>query len=152
MTTINERLKQKKFKNNGQAAFLSILTAAAHLKEEFGKVCAKESISIQQYNILRILMGVYPDGYPRCDITDRMIEKAPDTTRLIDRLLKQDLVIREKCEDDKRQSITKISEKGIKLVKKMNTKVDQFEAHFEKEIGTDTCLEFIKINERVLNL
>jgi len=152
MATIGERLKQKKFRSTGQQAFLSLLTAAAHLKERFGNVCAKEKISIQQYNILRILNGVHPRGYARCEITNRMIEKAPDTTRLIDRLVKQGLVIREKCDEDKRQSITKISAKGIGLIEKLDYEVDKFETHFEKEIGSDSCREFVKINEKILNI
>lgn len=151
MVSIAEKLKQKNFRSAGQEAFLSLLTAAAHLKELFGVLCSKENISIQQYNILRILKGAFPEGYPRCDITERMIEKAPDTTRLIDRLVKQQLAVREKCMEDKRQSITKITTTGLELLEKLDKEVRSFESSFEKSIGKDTCRTYVAINEKILN-
>jgi DNA-binding MarR family transcriptional regulator len=152
MITIKDKLRQKEFKTEGQKVFLSVLVAAAYLKEQFSYVCGKEKISLQQYNILRILKGAYPQGYARCHISERMIEKSPDITRLIDRLLKQGLVRRDKGSDDKRQSITKITDKGIELIQRLDLEVENFEAQLVKKLGTGRCNDLIEINEQILNL
>lgn len=152
MISINDRIKQKKFKNDGQAALLSLMVAASHLKEQFSIVCKKENITIQQYNILRILKGKYPDGYARCDITERMIERAPDTTRLIDRMIKLKLVEKQKCNEDARRSLTKITSKGLDVIKKMNTEEEKFQKSIENKLGSEACRSLVNFSEKIINL
>ncbi|MCS6808776.1 MAG: MarR family transcriptional regulator, partial [Bacteroidota bacterium] len=75
-------------------AVTHLLVAADALRQRFDKVCGEYGITYTQYSILRILEKAYPNGYPRCEIMMRMIERAPDTTRLLDRLEHQGLVER----------------------------------------------------------
>ena len=95
MSVLNEWIKQTKFSSASQEAILNIMLTSSLLRNRLNALCSEYDISLQQFNILRILKGALPDGYPRCQISERMVEKAPDTTRLIDRLVKTGLVKRE---------------------------------------------------------
>src|SRR5215204_2537155 len=64
------------------------------MSQRMNDVCRKHGVTHDQYNILRILRGVHPTGHPRCEITKRLISRAPDVTRLLDRLVRQGLVER----------------------------------------------------------
>jgi DNA-binding MarR family transcriptional regulator len=120
---LKKRLKQSKFENLDQEVALNLLVSAYFLRAKHDEVMIKFGLTLPQYNVLRILRGVYPDGHPRCEIIDRMIEPAPDVTRIIDRLMKEKLVERFNSPTDKRLSMTRITEKGIKLLEKANPEV-----------------------------
>lgn len=120
---LKKRLKQSKFENLDQEVALNLLVSAYFLRSKHDEVMLKFGLTLPQYNVLRILKGVYPEGHPRCEIIDRMIEPAPDVTRIIDRLIKEKLVERFASATDKRLSMTRITEKGIKLIEKTNPEV-----------------------------
>lgn len=117
-------LKQTKFANLDQEVSLNIFVTSYFLRSKHEEVLRKSSLTMPQYNVLRILNGVYPKGHPRFDIISRMIEPAPDVTRLIDKLLKEKLVERFNSDTDKRLSMTRITEKGIKLLEKVKPEID----------------------------
>ena len=121
---LKKRLKQSKFESSEQEAVLNILVASNHLKSKVETICSKHGITQGQFNVLRILNGKYPDGYPRCEIITRMIEPAPDVTRLIDRLIKEGLVERFASPADRRLSLAKITSKGRNVLKKIKPEVD----------------------------
>jgi len=124
VTILKKRLKQKKFDSAEQEALLNILVTANFLRLKIDNACSKFGITATQFNVLRILKGKYPEGYPRREIIGRMIEPAPDVTRLIDRLIKQGLVERFTSSDDRRLSLARITRKGIKVLEKTKPLVD----------------------------
>jgi DNA-binding MarR family transcriptional regulator len=115
---LKRRLRQSRFEDEGHAAVLAVLVAAADVRSRLDRVCVEHRITTGQYNVLRILRG-NPGGYPRCEITTRLIDRAPDVTRLIDRLERQGLVERARGTRDRRQSITRITRRGIDLLDHM---------------------------------
>jgi len=123
-TVLKRRLKQSKFESAEQEAVLNILVCSNHIKSRIETVCLKYGITQAQFNVLRILNGKYPEGYPRCDIISRMVEPAPDVTRLIDRLIKQGLVERYTSDKDRRLSIARITKKGRNVLKRIKPKID----------------------------
>ena len=139
MSVLNEWIKQTKFSSASQEAILNIMLTSSLLRNRLNALCSEYDISLQQFNILRILKGALPGGYPRCQISERMVEKAPDTTRLIDRLVKTGLVKREKSENDMRQSIAKITEKGISLLGELSQKIDSFGSDLEAKVSIEVC-------------
>ena len=121
---LSKRLKQEKFESFEQEAVLNILVASSHIRSKVETACTKFGISLSQFNVLRILNGKYPGGYPRCDIISRMIEPAPDVTRLIDRLIKANLVERYYSSEDRRLSLARITKKGQSLLRKIKPEID----------------------------
>lgn len=132
---LKKRLKQSRFENLDQEVALNLLVSAYFLRSKHDEVMAKFELTLPQYNVLRILKGVYPEGHPRCEIIDRMIEPAPDVTRIIDRLMKEKLVERFASKSDKRFSMTRITEKGIKLLEKANPEVQALSSYISTTLS-----------------
>ena len=121
---LKRRLKQSHFASTEQEAVLNIIVCSNHIKSRIEAVCLTHGITHAQFNVLRILNGKYPEGYPRGEIIMRMVEPAPDVTRLIDRLIKQKLVVRYTSDQDRRLSLTKITKKGRDVLRRINPKID----------------------------
>ena len=82
--TLKRRLRQNRFDSAAQEALLNLLVASGHVRGTIDQLFDREHVTPGQYNVLRILRGAHPRGYSRCEIASRMIERAPDVTRLID--------------------------------------------------------------------
>jgi len=76
-----------------------------------------------QYNVLRILRGAGPEGLPCNSIAERMISRDPDMTRLLDRTEKRILISRERQKEDRRVVKARITDEGLKLLKKMDAPI-----------------------------
>lgn len=129
---MKKRIKQERFESPAQEAFLNLLIVADHLREKLDRVCTKYGITHGQYNVLRILRGVYPEGHPRCEISARLLERAPDVTRMVDRLEKEGLVERDRSAADRRLSLTRITKKGLKLIDKMSPEFEGMNEIFNR--------------------
>lgn len=116
---LRNRLKQVKPIPIEEEAMLNLLLASNYIRKITDDVCSKYGVTVAQYNVLRILKGIYPDGYPRCQIIPRMIDQAPDVTRIIDNLEKMNHITRCASDEDRRLSVTKITKKGITLLQDM---------------------------------
>ena len=123
---LKNRLKQEKFSGIEHEGLLNLFIASSYLHSKLEAVCGQFDITLAQFNVLRILKGAHPNGYPRHEIIRRMVEPAPDVTRLIDRLIKEGLVERFNIEKDRRLSFARITKKGVNLLSKINPEVDKF--------------------------
>ncbi len=115
MSTISEAI-QSTFETNQQMAIVNVLYTANWLKNIHGEDLKKFNITLQQYNILRILRGG-KDWMAMNDVKSRMIEKSPNATRLADKLILADFIERKRCDVDRRVVFVKITSKGKKLLK-----------------------------------
>lgn len=116
---LRNKLKAERLESDIEEALLNVLVAAGYIRERLEQTCAGHGITAAQYNVLRILNGGPPDGYARREILERMIERAPDCTRLIDRLEKQGYVRRNRTRSDRRLSLTQITARGRELLGRM---------------------------------
>ena len=87
-------------------------------------------LTIQQYNVLRILRGQYPNPVKVADITERMLDKMSNASRLVDKLLAKELAQRTECPNDRRAVDVVITEKGLDLLKIMDQHQHQWEKRF----------------------
>ena len=94
---------------------LNLLVIGGLLNRRAEAAYAKFGLTTSAYNVLRILRGS-PEGLPRGEIGQRMVNPAPDVTRLIDRLIRRGLVRRQRAKRDRRLSLTRITPKGLVLV------------------------------------
>src|SRR5258708_32495218 len=91
-SALRDEIKQKRpFQAGGAEVAVGILRTAAVLERHYNQIVIKRGITIQQYNVLRILGGAGVEGMPTLVIRDRMIHEAPGITRLLDRLEKSGL-------------------------------------------------------------
>lgn len=111
---IQQELVQKRpFHSIRAEVAVSILRTAALIERHFAQVVASSGITVQQYNVLRILRGAGAEGLPTLVIRDRMIHEAPGITRLLDKLETAGLARRERSSPDRRQVHCHITDKGL---------------------------------------
>ena len=103
------------FKDNRTKALINILYTANWISSKQNTFFAKFDLSPQQYNILRILRGAQ-EPLTMQTVKDRMIERAPNATRLTDKLCAKELINRIPCESDRRVVYIAITAKGLKLL------------------------------------
>jgi DNA-binding MarR family transcriptional regulator len=122
-----------------QEAALSILRAADLIMQESASQLKPFDLTGAQFNVLRILRGS-PDGLPCGQIGERMINRDPDITRLLDRMEVRQLILRQRSEQDRRVVTARISQHGLDLLKRVDPVISdlhkrQFAGFSEKQMG-----------------
>ncbi len=105
-------------------AHIALLKVASHMAHEFSAVMKPVDLSLSQYNVLRILRGAGPEGATCGQVIERMIQRDPDVTRLLDRLEKRGLIGRGRDARDRRVVRTYITEAGLALLASLDRPVD----------------------------
>ena len=118
----------KPFRSRGQEVVVALLRTADLVRRVVGRTLEPYDITVQQYNVLRILRGAGEKGLPTLEIAERMIEQAPGVTRLLDRLEIKALVRRERCAQDRRQVLCWLTPSGLDLVERLDEPVDSADA------------------------
>lgn len=114
MARIDEELRSR-FESEQHKAMLNVMFTAGWFRNQQVELFKPYGISPQQYNILRILRGAKDRMNMHC-VKERMIDRAPNATRLTDKLIAKGLVERERCEDDRRVVYVRISQKGLAML------------------------------------
>ena len=124
MMGIEKEIQQETFASSYQKAMINVLFTYGWVIEKIKTFLSKEDITHQQYNILRILRGSFPKPLSTLQIRERMLDKMSDTSRIVDRLVIKSLVKKTTCPQDKRLVDVVITEKGQKLLKKLDAESD----------------------------
>src|SRR3954469_19029063 len=141
MGTVLREIKQRRpFASLAQEAIVALMRTADLLRRHTTLVVAPHGLTLQQFNVLRILRGGGEEGVPTLDVAERMIEQTPGVTRLLDRLEAKDLVRRQRCPKDRRQHLCWITPKGLAVLDKLD--VVTAKAH-------DEVLKGLKQKDRV---
>jgi len=129
-----------KFPNERVKALINIKYTANWLDTIGNTLLKPFQISVQQYNILRILRGA---GEPITvkTVKDRMIQKSPNSTRLMDKLCDKNLIERSRCENDRRIVFVEITENGLQLLNNINME------EFDNQMNTISEKEAKILNE-----
>lgn len=98
------------------AVQLSIIRTGSMLMSAFERMLKPHGITATQFNVLRILRGAGPEGLCRYEIAERMVNRMPDVTRLLDRMEEAGTIARERSSEDRRMVRTGITEKGRRLL------------------------------------
>jgi DNA-binding MarR family transcriptional regulator len=113
---LEDELKMSKFKSEWHRASLNIIFTAYWLNDKVKDLLKTFGITAQQFNVLRILRGQHPKPLSTNEIRNRMLDRMPDTSRIVDRLHNQGLLERRVCKTDKRLVDVCITEAGLKLL------------------------------------
>src|ERR1051325_8322092 len=122
----SQKSNRERIPRRGPTHYSILLSTADRIKSAFEAVCAPFDLTGQQYNLLRILRGAEPEGLPTLTIADRVIERTPGITRMIDRLEAKGLVGREVRPQDRRCVYCRITKKGLKLLELLDEPVHEF--------------------------
>ena len=127
---IEQDIQQARFRNNFQKVAVNLLYTNSWLRDQMKMIFDREDITAQQFNILRILRGSFPAPLSTLQIRDRMLEKMSDTSRLVDRLVTKGLVKKITSETDRRLVDVLITEKGKKLLARLDACEAEMDAIF----------------------
>ena len=120
MKTIEEEIKQKKFPNIYVKTDVNFLFTSGWLQNDMARFFKPFGISMQQFNVLRILRRQHPKPVMLNQITERMIDKMSNATRLVEKLKQKGLVTREINTKSRRQVDIHITENGLALLEKID--------------------------------
>ncbi|MFY8097968.1 MarR family winged helix-turn-helix transcriptional regulator [Flavobacterium sp.] len=123
---------------------LNLIYTQHLISEKFSELLKKHDLSSEQYNVLRILRGQKGNPANMCMIQERMIAKTSNTTRLVDKLVSKEMVIRKVCPENKRKMEVTITEKGMNVLEILDPIVIDFENQFTQNL---TQIELETINE-----
>jgi DNA-binding MarR family transcriptional regulator len=146
---LQDRLATKRFEGPHHEALLNLILASNHTRGRMDEVFAGAGLTQAQYNVLRILNGAYPEGYARGEIARRVLDRAPDLTRMLDRLVRRGLVQRSRSGTDGRQSIARITGKGRELLAGMHARVKSVQRELAKRISAREAAELSRLCEKL---
>jgi DNA-binding MarR family transcriptional regulator len=123
-TPLQRELRQKRpFQSPAHEALVDLLHTADVVRRRLAAVIEPAGITVQQFNVLRILRGAGDEGLPTLEVAARMIEQTPGITRLLDRLEAKALVRRQRCPKDRRQHLCWITPAGRTLLDRLDAPV-----------------------------
>lgn len=106
-----------------QRTVMELVRTADLVRRYFTELYAPHGLAPQQYNVLRILRGARPQPLATMEIAERMLEKTPGITRLLDRLEEKGLVERERHPEDRRVVLCSITDRGLELLEALEEPV-----------------------------
>lgn len=122
--SLEQDIKQEKFPNEFEKVVINVLYTASWLYNMNSTRLKPHGITPEQYNVLRILRGSHPKAMMLAEVTCRMINKSSNATRLVEKLRQKGLLKREICENNRRQVDISITDKGMTVLKKIDTEAE----------------------------
>ncbi|CAI8402774.1 MAG TPA: MarR family transcriptional regulator [Cryomorphaceae bacterium] len=113
---LEQEIKQKAFRSEQSKLIVNLIYTYNQLKSRIATVLKNEGITMQQYNVLRIVNGSGEEGITTSEIRERMLDKMSDASRMVDRLEAMQLVVKRRDRDDRRVIHVFLTEKGQRLV------------------------------------
>jgi len=108
-----------RFDSLEQEVFLSLWRTYDRLRALEDELFGQYDLTPQQYNVLRLLRAAHPDNLPTLALADRLVSRAPDITRMLDKLEQRDLIVRERRENNRRVVLIGITKGGLALLKQI---------------------------------
>ncbi len=128
--SIEEEIKQTTpFKSPYHRLMVNLIYTSNWMADSQSKLLKPFGLTLQQYNVLRILRGKSPSPVKVSDITERMLDKMSNASRLVDKLLLKELVLRTECPADRRAVDVVITDAGMALL----TRIDRLLGEWEQE-------------------
>lgn len=149
-TTVLDEIKQSRpFRSKAHETYVTLLRTADDSKRFVSEVLEPEGVTLQQYNVLRILRGAADDGLPTLSVAERMIERTPGVTRLIDRMEKKGWVRRQRCTEDRRRVWCLITDEGLELLARLDGPIDAVDDIIAGALDDEELDRFIEYMNRI---
>jgi DNA-binding MarR family transcriptional regulator len=146
---IEKDISQAKFRSEYQKATINLIYTFNWMNEQIKNMLDQYDITPQQFNILRILRGA---GKPisTLQIRQRMLDKMSDTSRIVDRLIKKELVKKVVCEGDRRLVDVSISDLGLQLLDRIDHHQDDMDSVF-KNLDEEQAITLNNLLDKIRN-
>lgn len=150
MGSVQHEIHQRTpFASAGQEATISLLRTTEVVRRRLTAVIEPAGITVQQYNVLRILRGAGAPGLPTLDIAERLIERAPGITRLCDGLEREGYLSRVRATDDRRVVRCRITQRGRTLLARLDAPVDRADREAVAPLSAGELRTLIGLLDRI---
>jgi DNA-binding MarR family transcriptional regulator len=149
-SALQTELRQRKpFQSAAHEAVVGLMRTADLIRRHATAMVEPHGITVQQFNVLRILRGAGDTGLPTLEVAERMIEQTPGVTRLLDRLEARELVRRQRCPKDRRQHLCWITPKGLALLEKIDASAARAPEESMKGLRHKDRVTFIRLMDAI---
>ena len=149
-TPLQREIRQRRpFPSVAQEGVVSVMRTADLLRRRMAALVEPYGITVQQFNVLRILRGGGPDGLPTLEVGARMVEETPGITRLMDRLEAKGFVRRQRCPKDRRQHLCWITREGLDLLAALDGPVVEHSQEALKGLGRREQAALVRLLDQV---
>lgn len=125
---LEDEIQQQKFRNQKHKLLVNLIYSYNVLSSRMQDMLKSEGLTMQQYNILRILRGQHPNPVTNTMVKERMLDKNSDVTRIIDRMIRDGLVSRVNCEADRRRVDINITQSGLDKLDRLDARSSEMDA------------------------
>ena len=146
---IEDAIQQAQFLDIFHKTHLNVLYTASFISQQSGLALKPHGISMQQFNILRILRGLKNKPATIKVLTERMIDKTSNASRLVDKLLSKGLVDRKECPTDRRRVDVFITQKGLDLLDLATRDMDTMIRDYWKDLSKEEAELLSEMLDRV---
>jgi DNA-binding MarR family transcriptional regulator len=149
-SALQKELRQRRpFQSAAHEAVVGLLRTADLIRRQAAALVEPHGITMQQFNVLRILRGAGDEGLPTLEVAERMIEQTPGVTRLLDRLEAKELVRRQRCPKDRRQHLCWITGKGLAVLEKIDAVAPRANEEALKGLKPKERVAFIRLLDAI---
>ncbi|MEM1125826.1 MAG: MarR family transcriptional regulator [Bacteroidota bacterium] len=134
---LSDLIRQPQFESEAHRALLNVMATSSWITGELAATMAPFEVTPAQYNVLRILRGTHPDRLSCTAIGERLLDRTPDVTRLLNRLQRAGLVHRARAKEDRRMVQVGITEAGLDLLCRMEQPVRAFSERLSEHLTPD---------------
>jgi Transcriptional regulators len=145
---IEEEIQTNKFRNERHKATVNIVFTSNWITHILEKRANAEHITLQQFNVLRILRGQHPNPVTNSIVKERMLDKMPDVSRIIDRLVTKELVSRCRCSSDRRAVDVKITQKGLDTLAELEDRMLMMDV-LQDNITEEECKQLNQLLDKL---
>lgn len=146
---LSDRIKQARFASPQQESMLSVIVTGSWIIGEMASAMTPHGLTPAQYNALRILRGAHPELLTCGEIGSRLLDRTPDVTRMVTRLMKMGLVDRARADRDRRIVEVWITQKGLDLLKNVDPGVDETQDRLMGGLSADEHTQLITLLEKM---
>lgn len=147
MPKIEELVKVKQFANPWHRVTINVIYTSNWLNVMLEKRAGAKQLTLQQFNVLRVLRGQFPSPVTNNLLKERLLTKTPDISRLVDRIVSKGLASREKNHEDKRAVDLLITEKGLQLLSEIEQDM-MLEDVLQSSISSEDCLHLSELLDK----
>ncbi|PBQ34084.1 MarR family transcriptional regulator [Sphingobacteriaceae bacterium] len=137
---LEDEIQQKSFKTEYQKLAVNLFYTTNWLNNHYSEFFKNLDLTVQQYNVLRILRGQHPTPCHLKLVKERMLDRMSDASRIVDKLVAKEYVIRNECPSDRRSVNLLISDSGLKLLKELDY-IDESTKDIFKSLNPDQVLQ-----------
>jgi len=137
---IEDELKTSNFHSEIHKAHLNVIFSAGWVRAKITMALKPFGVTFEQFNVLRIVLGQHPEGIRVKDITHRMLDRSSNTTRIIDRLIEKNMLVRQSSERDGRERTIVLTPKGLNLISEIDHEWQSKTPHSSSIDHTDASL------------